>query len=30
MKILINKTDRPFYSAVPQEFCDAYNMTGVD
>ena len=30
MKILINKTDQPFYSAVPQEFYDAYNITGVD
>ena len=30
MKILINKTDQPFYSAVPQEFYDAYNITDVD
>ena len=30
MKILINKTDQPFYSAVSQEFYDAYNIAGVD
>ena len=30
MKILINKTDQPFYSAVPQEFYDVYNITGAD
>ena len=30
MKILINKTDLPFHIAVPQEFYDAYNITGVD
>ena len=30
MKILINKTDQPFYSAVPQEFYDAYNITSAD
>ena len=30
MKILINKTYLPFYNVVPQEFYDAYNITGVD
>ena len=30
MKILINKTYRPFHNVVPQEFYDAYNITGID
>ena len=30
MKILINKTDQPFYSTVPQEFYDACNITDID
>lgn len=30
MKILINKSYLPFHNVVPQEFYDAYNITGVD
>lgn len=30
MKILVNKTYLPFYSVVPKEFYNAYNITGVD
>lgn len=30
MKILINKTDLPFHIAVPQEFCDVYNIINIE
>ena len=30
MKILVNKTYLPFYCVVPQEFYNAYNITGAD
>ena len=30
MKIVINKTDLPLHSVVPQEFYDAYNITDVE
>lgn len=30
MKILINKTCLPFHIAVPQEFCDVYNIISTE
>ena len=30
MKILINKTCLPFHIAVPQEFCDVYNIISIE